>query len=330
MSVRMGRRGAMVALGLGVLSTVAAVPARAAAWPSVLGGRAPSLHPEGVCWDPTRHTFLVGSMRHGTVSVVRRDGSVRTLVDDGVMVSTIGVRVDAARRRVLAAYQDLGVGTKSSEATKNRQSGVGVFDLATGALRHRVDLSAVPGAAPGAHGTNDVAVDAHGNAYVTDVSAGEIYRVDPHGRASVLVSRPDLLGKDGVGPNGIVWHPAGFLLAIRYDRGELVRVPIRAPHRARVVRTDEAFVGGDGLALRPDGSLVVACNHVACATTSRVSVLRSFDGWASARAVARSGVWPDENPSTVAVTPHGTYVVEGRIADLFAGKYRDTFTLRRL
>lgn len=58
--------------------------------------------------------------------------TVDTLADDGVMVSTIGVRVDAPRQRVLAAYQDPGVGTRSTELTKLKQSGLGIFDLSTG------------------------------------------------------------------------------------------------------------------------------------------------------------------------------------------------------
>ncbi|WP_158887429.1 SMP-30/gluconolactonase/LRE family protein [Amycolatopsis anabasis] len=326
MAGRWGRRGVLVAAGLGVLGAAAGVPARAAGWPAVIRGCAPALHPEGIAWDPTRRTFLVGSVRHGTISVVRPDGSVRTLVDDGVLVSTLAVHVDAARGRVLTAYQDPGFGARTSEATKYRQSGIGVFDLATGALRHRVDLSA----GRAGHGADDLVVDAAGNAYVTDIATGEIHRADPAGRPSVLLARPDLLGKDGVGPNGIVWHPAGFLLVVRYDTGALFRVPTHAPERIRPVRLDEPIVGGDGLALRPDGGLVVVRNRMAATVTPHVSVLRSPDGWATARTVSRSGPWPDADPTTAAVTPHGTYVLEGRLGDLFSGKLSDTFTLRRL
>lgn len=301
----------------------------AAGPPELITSEAATLHPEGVAWDPFRRTFLVGSVRHGTVSVVRANGTVDTLVDDGVMVSAIGVHVDAPRRRVLVAYQDPGVGTRTSEQTLLKQSGLGIFDLGTGALLHRVDLSAVPGGA-GIHGANDVAIDSAGNAYVTDIAAGEIYRVDTAGRATLLLHNPDLLGRDGVGPNGIAWHPDGYLLVVRYDLGTVFRVPVGAPDQAQAVRLDQPVVGGDGIALRPDGTLVVVINHLASPATESVAVLRSADGWASARTVARRSPWPDSAPTTAAVTQHGTYVIDGRLPDLFAGTPSDGFTLRRL
>lgn len=310
--------------------TVPVSAAGAAHRPEVITSDAATLHPEGVAWDPFRKTFLVGSVRHGTVSVVRPDGAVDTLVDDGVMVSTIGVHVDPVRRRVLVAYQDPGVGTRTSEQTLLKQSGLGIFDLATGRLLHRVDLSAVPGGAQGVHGANDVAIDAAGNAYVTDIAAGEIYRVDPRGRATLLLHHPDLLGRDGVGPNGIVWHPDGYLLVVRYDLGSVLRVPVNAPDQARAVRLSRPVVGGDGIALRRDGTLVVVINHLASTATESIAVLRSTDGWASARTVAWHSPWPDSAPTTAAVTRHGTYVIDGRLPDLFAGTPTDGFTIRRL
>jgi hypothetical protein len=84
------------------------------------------------------------------------------------------------------------------------------------------------------------------------------------------------------------------------------------------------------MALRPDGSLVVVTNHLASAAVSGVSVLRSADGWLSASTVARSEPWPEENPTTAAVTPLGVYVVEGRLGSLFSGVLSDEFTLRPL
>ncbi|MCZ7415884.1 MULTISPECIES: hypothetical protein [unclassified Streptomyces] len=41
-------------------------------------------------------------------------------------------------------------------------------------MRHRVDLSAVPGGASGPHGANDVPLDVWGSAYVTDSPAAEL------------------------------------------------------------------------------------------------------------------------------------------------------------
>jgi histidinol dehydrogenase len=139
-----------------------------------------------VAWDPTRQALLVGSTRHVTVSVVRPDGQVRTLVSDQRMVSTFGLRVDAARNRLLVAFADIGVGERTGPGTFYRQSGVGIFDLRTGAPLHLVDLAI----GDGRHGANDLALDWAGNAYVTAAKllVASRVRIDlPAGPSEVVV-----------------------------------------------------------------------------------------------------------------------------------------------
>ncbi|WP_137991757.1 SMP-30/gluconolactonase/LRE family protein [Streptomyces vilmorinianum] len=286
--------------------------------PEQITGHAPSLHPEGIAWDPTRRAFLVSSVRHGTVSVVRPDGSTRTLVSDSRIISTYGVHVDRARGRLLVAYADLGVAEKSTERTAHRTGGLGVFDLATGRALHVVDLTHLS-PRQGAYAVNDVAIGPDGTAYVSDVSGDAIYRVDRHGRASVLIRDARLTDGHGVGVNGLVLHPAGHLLAVNYGDGRLLRIPLRHPERLTEVALDAPLHGGDGLALRPDGALVAVTNNLANPRgTDAVHVLRSTDGWRTARVAASRTPWPVRGPSTVAPTPYGDYVVSGRLEVVFA------------
>ncbi|MGO1055734.1 SMP-30/gluconolactonase/LRE family protein [Crossiella sp. CA198] len=293
--------------------------------PAVISANAPQLHPEGVAWDPLRRSFLVSSLRHGTVSVVRPDGQVRTLAADPRMISTFGVHVDAARGRVLTAYGDFGLSPRSTPATVRKSAGLGVFDLRTGRLLHLVDLAI----GAGEHAANDLAIDPAGNAYVTDPLSDAIHRVDVHGRASVLVRDPRLL-TNGIGMNGIVWHPRGHLLAVNYATGVLWRIPLANPAALAQVTLPEPLVGGDGLDLRPDGSLTVVTNNLSAPGRVAIRVLRSTDGWRSAQVTRRAEPWTDTEPTTVTSTPHGSYVLDGRLATLLAGKPVDTFTLRRL
>jgi sugar lactone lactonase YvrE len=288
----------------------------------VLRASAPSLHPEGIAWDPTRAAFLVSSFRHGTVSVVRRDASVRTLVSDPLMVSTLGVRVDVVRRRILVAFADVGVGARSSPETMFTSSGLGIFDLATGRRRHLVPLTEIAGG----HVANDIALDTAGNAYVTDVASDGIYRVDPGGRAIVLV-RDERLANPTAGLNGIVWHPAGFLLAVSYTTGQLWRIG-RNGH-LREVALDRPLVGGDGLVLLPDGGLVVVTNGVLVPGANAVQTMRGAHGWTTARTEDRVAPWPDGAPSTATRTPTGVWAVAGSLDVLFQGGTSDHFTIRR-
>ncbi|MGA6165028.1 SMP-30/gluconolactonase/LRE family protein [Amycolatopsis magusensis] len=309
-------------------ATTATAPATAAPHraPAVISATAPDLFPEGIAWDPLRRSFLVTSLSEGTISVVRPDGRVTPFAAHPGMVQTFGIHVDLPRRRVLVAYGDMGSGERSTPETTYRSSGVGIFDLADGRLLHLVDLAI----GPGRHAANDLAIDRSGNAYVTDPASDALYRVDPAGRASVLV-RDERLSSPTIGMNGIVWHPRGFLLSTRYDTGALLRIPLDDPRRITEVHLAKALTGGDGLDLRPDGTLAVVTNAFGGNGTVAVSVLRGDPRWSGAEVVRRVEPWADSQPSTIARSPYGSYVLDGRMGVLLTGEGDATrFTLRRL
>ncbi|WP_371482359.1 hypothetical protein [Kitasatospora sp. NBC_00315] len=314
-------------------ANAAAANGHAAHYQAVVAGHAPSLHPEGATWDPLHRQFLVGSLHHGTVSAVRPDGSVRTLVDEPqTIVSVLGLHVDAARDRVLVANGDNGVGVRSSAATTGKLAGLGAYDLETGRRLFYVDLAAVAGDGA-AHIANDVAFAPDGTAYVTDSLSPIVYRVTRDGRASVLLRDARLSpAPGGYGLNGIVYQD-GTLVLGKYDDGTLWRVDVRRPADVRpipVTGTAGALVGLDGLLGRRDGSILGATNGLGAPGRDAQVELRSKDGWRTARLVA---VHPSVDPAVTAVTPGpdgSAYLLSGRMDLLFSGTTSDSFTLRRI
>ncbi|MEU5690918.1 hypothetical protein [Actinosynnema sp. NPDC020468] len=300
-------------IALLALALVTAPAAEAA--PRVITGHATALHPEGIARAP--QGFLVGSMTRGTVELVRRDGSTTTLASDPAMVSTFGLHV--ANGRIYVAYADMGVGPRSTPATAYHSSGLGIFDLRTGRTLRVVDLAI----GAGKHTANDVALDRAGNAYVTDPSSDTLYEVDARGRATAFLKDPRL-ASTSIGLNGVTWHPAGFLIAGRYDTGTLFKIPLDHPEAFTEITTDRALVGADGIQLRPDGGLTVVTNSLGAQGTPAVTVLRSTDGWRTARTTRRV-----ELPGTQPTTVDGDRVVDGDLEVLLAGGTSDTFTLRR-
>ncbi|MCU7825417.1 gluconolaconase [Kitasatospora sp. DSM 101779] len=334
----MNQRARSALLITALATAIAAAPALPAAAapahhrPAAITASADTLHPEGATWDARHGRFLVGSLRHGTVSAVRPDGTVTTLVDDpAVLVSTIGIHVDAARNRVLVANGDPGVSLRTAPGGSGRIAGIGAYDLTTGRRLFYTDLAATAGDG-GPHLANDLAVGPDGTAYVTDSFAPVVYRVTPDGTAGLLVRDSRLAApQGGFGLNGIVRQGSTLVIG-KYDDGTLWRLPIDRPQQlARIPVTGPAgsLTGLDGLLLRPDGTLHGITNHLGgSAATTRVE-LRSTDGWRTARAT----VHPLADPAPTVLTPGpagSTYVLDGRIDLLFAGTPVDTFTLYRI
>ncbi|MGW2399566.1 hypothetical protein ACWCYY_23685 [Kitasatospora sp. NPDC001664] len=316
-------------LGTAVAPAVAARPRpQAVASAPVLAGHADSLHPEDAVWDAGHGRFLVGSIRHGTVSVVRPDGSVRTLVDDPAkLVSVIGIQIDRARNRVLVANADPGFGLRHDAAKV--VAGIGAYDLETGRRIFYTDLAAVA-ADGGRHFANDMVLGPDGEAYVTDSFAPVLYRVRPDGRASVILRDQRLAAPvGGFGLNGIVRHGRTLLIA-KYDDGTLWRVPVDRPEDFRQVRlTGPKAIGLDGLYSASEGRLLGVTNTLGGAGADTLVDIRSTDGWRTAVLTARPSA--DPAPTAVVAGPHGSvFTLSGRMDLLFGGTTDDRFTLRRL
>lgn len=301
----------IAALALGLVAAPA--PATAAPLPDVLRPAAANLFPEGVAWDPSRHALLVGSFTTpARISAVGADGVARTVVSDPDLPGFAGLKVDPRRHRIVAVY--------GNPATPG-PSGIAMYDLATGHRTRLVDLSG--GSNGGA--VNDVALDPHGTAYVTDAQAGAVYRVGTDGRATTLVRDSRLL--PAIGANGIVWHPRGFLVVVNYTTGRLFRLDPRHPRLTGIHAP--ALVGGDGLALRPDGTLIVVTNALAGVPGSRPAV-HELALLGHLAVPLRTRAWPDPAPTTVAVTPSGAYVLDGHLDRFLAGTPAADLVLRRL
>lgn len=321
-------RSRLLPLVLGIIATLVSVPVSATAAPpacvDTLVGSAPTLHPEGIAFDPLRGRFLVGSVTHGTVSVVNPDGSARTLVDDPTLITTMGLTVDVLRGRVLVVNGDIGRGDRSTPETIRKTAGLGIYSLFTGHRLRYVDLGALDPSR--GHFGNDVAVGLDGTAYVTDSISGAVYRVPLFGAPSVLV-RDDRLTPvvSGNGANGIVLHPSGFLLVAQSSGRALYRVPLDRPAELAQIAVDQPIGAPDGLLLEGRNGLLAIDNTRA----NRVLRLTSTDGWRTAT-VATSMPWPDPAPTTMARGRCGVYVLTGRLDLLLTGMPSDEFRLRRL
>jgi len=241
------------------------------------------LYPEGTQYDDANGRFLVSSQTAGRIGQVKDDGTYSQFADDPqVLISTIGLNLDVPRNRLLVAVSDPGYNTTRSTATTLRKlAAVAIFNSA-GTRTGYVNLGILR-PAYAAHFANDIAVDAAGNAYVTDSFAPIIYKIDQQGMASVFLENTALAAPSGsFGLNGIVYHPDGYLIVAKSDEGALIKVPLSNPGSfTKVNTTGLVLTGDDGLQLINNTTLLVACN-----AQGQVYRLTSADGFAT---VSRTG-----------------------------------------
>jgi sugar lactone lactonase YvrE len=251
-----------VAGGLLVAASACSKDDNTASLPTQVSFTQAGLYPEGTQYDDQNKHFLVSSQTAGRIGQVADDGTYTQFADDAQLISTIGLKLDADRNRLLVAVSDPGYNTaRTTPATKAKLAAMAIFNAGTGAKTGYVNLSSLrPNAA--AHFANDIAVDKDGNAYVTDSFAPLIYKIDAQGTATVFLENNALAAPAGTfGLNGIVYHPNGYLIVAKSDEGALIKVPLANPASfTKVTATGLNLAGDDGLQLTDNNTLLAACN----------------------------------------------------------------------
>ncbi|XP_010507895.1 PREDICTED: uncharacterized protein LOC104784556 [Camelina sativa] len=238
-------------------------------------------------WDDVGRRFLVSYMDGGGgigELVVPSNSDSEDVLEELTLVkdldlsgnSSNGFIIDRHRNRLLLAVADL---------LGNRFSALVAYDLSTWrrlfltvlSSQHSKEISYA----------DDVAVDAQGNAYVTDAKGGKIWKLDLDGKL-VSIIRSHLFVPPAsswyfnnfVSLNGIVYHPDGFLIVIHTFSGSLFKIDVSndADISSRVTVIDVSGGSlrfGDGLELLSPSKIVVAGSPSS-------KLVESSDGWRTA------------------------------------------------
>ncbi|WP_026791699.1 hypothetical protein [Pleomorphomonas oryzae] len=269
-------------------------------------------YPESVTYSPHQDVFLLGSVTQGIVAKLDKAGAYTPFITDNRLVSTVGLLVDDASNTLWVTNSDPGAGARTATATQGKLAAIATYDATTGAPKAYYDLGSL---SPGAHFANDIALDAAGNAYVTDSFAPLIYKIDSHGKASIFAESSLFLTSEGFNLNGIAWHKDGYLLVGKYNSGELFRISTKDPTDIRKVKLPEALTGADGIHLIDGKHLLVAQNLAA----NRTVELTSGDGWQSAT-ITRTEASKLSMPTATVTVGKDVYVLNSRLDTLFDPK----------
>jgi len=261
-----------------------------------------NLFPEGIEYDENGERFLLGSLKERTIFQVFDDGTIEPFLEDPDLYECAGLEIDRKNQRLLVVNNNDGEG----------KSYLNSYDLSTGERIFTSDISSIKPDLP--HYANDVAIDADGNAYVTEIGSwltdeytSAIYRVDMEGNPTLFMEHTLF---DYV--NGIVYHPNGFLL-LGSTPGLLLKIPLDNPEVIRVDISDGhwGFEKTDSMIMHPDGTLIMVTHP-----DTKVDRLRSDDDWETAQATGIS--FGHNGGSTIALRGEEVYIIYSYV-DSFSG-----------
>lgn len=233
-------------------------------------------------WDSDNNRFLVSHFEGGIgeIGLSGGEGLVleeKTVVKDADLAgnASLGFTIDRHRNRILVAVADV---------LMNKYSALAAYDLTTW---NRLFLAKLSGPEDGKAFADDVAVDADGNSYITDVKASKIWKVGVNGEYLGTIESPLFTPKEWyknlVGLNGIVYHPDGYLLVIHTFSGNLYKIGLgKGDDQVKLVKLVEGSLAyGDGLDLLSPNKLVAV-------GMMGGKLVESTDGWETARVASIS------------------------------------------
>lgn len=273
-----------------------------------------ALYPEGIRYDEINKRFLVSSLNLGIVGTVKDDGTYTPFIEDANLIQTAGIYIDYIKSHILVANTDVGIGVRSRPETINT-GGLGVYDLNSGALVRYVNLTVLRPALP--HLVNDVTSDFASNVYVTDAFANIIYKVDNKGNASIFFENPEVFppSAPGIGFNGIVFHPDGYLIVGKSDVNKLYKIPVNNPSKYTEIATDP-LEGPDGLLLKDKKNLVVVGNT----PDPKVYKFTSKSNWTTASLKSTFNIGRPVSPTTATSRGKSTYVLYAYLTEFLTGQ----------
>lgn len=284
---------------------------------SIISFHSPQLFPEGITFDSNKNGFYVSSMSKGKVYFVDRKGNISQFISDPLWISTIGLKYDPERNRLLVCASDFGGGERSSEKTKLKTAYLSAYSTLTGSKIFTSPLGHL------ANGekifANDLVIDRDGIAFVTDSSGGKIFRVDLEGRPSLFLSKN---ASEKTSLNGILLINDSYLLVAHTSEGKIFKIARDGKSEPEEVSIREGLIGIDGMSLFADGKIGVVLNR-----QNKIMILESRDDWKSAAKVFERSGKDFDFPTTSTIADGKLYVLNAKLGSLMKNEKVSLFEI---
>jgi len=263
-------------------------------YPHQITFHAPGQNPEGIEYNPKTNTFYLSAInKDPQIISVDFDGAVQPFSNDKqtTAFASFGLHVDLKNNRLLACENGGKVGN------------LAIYNLKNGDLEHTINLSSLLPEKE-SYQINDLVVDALKNIYVTGRLEDAIYKVDANLKPSIFFQKEGFTK-----PNGIVYHPEGYLLiSFSNANSSLVKIPIKNSQAAEIVTIkDFDFKGFDGMVLNEKGNIIAVTFAPDANGNHFVIELSSDDNWKTSNIVNSKKI--NKSTTIAQVKPNLYYVI---------------------
>ncbi|MBL4670800.1 MAG: hypothetical protein JKX81_00970, partial [Arenicella sp.] len=290
----------------------------------ILDTESKSVYPETLIYNDVLGKFFVGSVRYSAVYEIDKAGKYKQILKDDNLYSVMGIAVDGKRGKVFVTNSDLGVSVNSDYDGTLQVAGLGIYSLENGNKLAYHDLASLRPESE--HFANGVTLDANGNAYVTDSIAPVIYKVDTDNKATVFLENSEFEG-EGFNLNGIVYHPDGYLIAVKKSSGTLYKIPVDDPEAFSQIQITDRFVAGDGLVFIDEDEIVLISNNEEGVAANSAYIIKGTNDWQSATLVSTFPLG-DVYPTTGAVKDGKIHVIHSNLQVMRRSDEKDREALR--
>ena len=210
------------------------------------------VYPEGIAYDKRTESLFVGSFYKGEIQRIRK-GTVTIFIPAGQddLHSVVGMSIDVMKRRLWVCNSEAGASQRATPDSIGKAS-IHIYDLDSKSLLRRLPLTQQSG-----HFCNDIALDASGNAYITDSFSPMIWKVNGSNFVLSEWVRDDRFSGEGFNLNGIQITPDDkYAIVVKMNSGQLFR--ISAKDRSIIeIKINRPIDAGDGMVLSDKHELFV-------------------------------------------------------------------------
>ncbi|OEJ99023.1 hypothetical protein A8C32_07550 [Flavivirga aquatica] len=252
----------------------------------------PGQNPEGIEYNKNKNVFYLSAInKTPSIASVNFEGQAKTFSNDSELKSkaSFGLQIDYNNNRLLAC------------TNKGKSGNVHIYSLSTGKLEHTINVSSLSPKSK-KHQANDLVVSPKNIIFVTGRLENIIYKINKQLKPSVFFK------KEGFNkPNGIVYHPDGYLLVTFTNKNsKLVKIPVNNPNDFKIIDIKNFdFNGCDGMILNEKGH-IVAVGLTPEGKTTLALELASNDQWETATVINKKTI---KRSTTITQVRQGTYYV---------------------